>query len=338
VPKPQIDLSFPGTSRPARGGGRARAGGLGLRVRRRPQGARHAGPHSAPSRWPSRPPCACGRPSRRARCSARPSRSPPSSSRRSSSSSSGAPTRCASPCPPSTCRPTSARSTPTRSGPPTIRASWSTPRSSTTLSEAEMLDVIGHECGHIQNNHVVYVTTLHFLKPRCQHVPALERQARRAGAQRLARRAEITCDRAALICTRDLDVSSRVPRQARARIAEALQRHQRRRVPCGSSRRRAGRWGASTSSRARTRTCRSASPRCACSPRRRTTMSVVAKPAAGNGAAAEVPGAPGPFKGRVRRARRRGAQGAAVTATTKPSTTNPSTKPSTTKPTTPTDA
>ena len=23
--------------------------------------------------------------------------------------------------------------------------------------------VIGHECGHIQNNHVVYMTTLHFL-------------------------------------------------------------------------------------------------------------------------------------------------------------------------------
>ena len=31
------------------------------------------------------------------------------------------------------------------------------------LSEPELLDVIGHECGHIQNNHVVYMTTLHFL-------------------------------------------------------------------------------------------------------------------------------------------------------------------------------
>ena len=31
------------------------------------------------------------------------------------------------------------------------------------LSEVELLDVIGHECGHIQNDHAIYLTTLYFL-------------------------------------------------------------------------------------------------------------------------------------------------------------------------------
>src|SRR5579883_239853 len=30
-------------------------------------------------------------------------------------------------------------------------------------SEKELLTVIGHECGHIHNQHVVYLTTLHYL-------------------------------------------------------------------------------------------------------------------------------------------------------------------------------
>ena len=31
------------------------------------------------------------------------------------------------------------------------------------FSDAELLSVLGHECGHIHNNHVVYLTALHYL-------------------------------------------------------------------------------------------------------------------------------------------------------------------------------
>jgi Zn-dependent protease with chaperone function len=75
------------------------------------------------------------------------------------------------------------------------------------LSEQELLDVIGHECGHIQNNHVVYMTTLHFLKHAANLFLRWSVKPAVLALNAWARRAEITCDRAALICTRDLDVS-----------------------------------------------------------------------------------------------------------------------------------
>jgi Zn-dependent protease with chaperone function len=75
------------------------------------------------------------------------------------------------------------------------------------LSEPEMLDVLGHECGHIQNNHVVYVTTLHFLRHAANVFLRWTVKPAVLALNAWARRAEITCDRAALICTRDLDVS-----------------------------------------------------------------------------------------------------------------------------------
>jgi len=75
------------------------------------------------------------------------------------------------------------------------------------LSEPELLDVIGHECGHIQNNHVVYMTTLHFLKHAANAFLRWSVKPAVLALNAWARRAEITCDRAGLICTRDLDVS-----------------------------------------------------------------------------------------------------------------------------------
>lgn len=75
------------------------------------------------------------------------------------------------------------------------------------LSEAEMVDVLGHECGHIQNNHVVYTTTLHFLKHGANMFLRWTVKPAVLALNAWARRAEITCDRAALLCTRDLDVS-----------------------------------------------------------------------------------------------------------------------------------
>jgi len=75
------------------------------------------------------------------------------------------------------------------------------------LSDAELLDVIGHECGHIQNNHVVYMTTLHFLRHAANAFLRWSVKPAVLALNGWARRAEITCDRAGLICTRDLDVS-----------------------------------------------------------------------------------------------------------------------------------
>jgi Zn-dependent protease with chaperone function len=75
------------------------------------------------------------------------------------------------------------------------------------LSDTELLDVIGHECGHIQNDHAIYMTTLYFLSHMGGSL--LQWGARPAvlALKAWARRAEITCDRTGLICTRDLDAS-----------------------------------------------------------------------------------------------------------------------------------
>jgi Zn-dependent protease with chaperone function len=75
------------------------------------------------------------------------------------------------------------------------------------LSDMELLDVIGHECGHIQNDHAVYMTALYLLT---QMGNTLLRWGARPAVLALkswARRAEITCDRAGLLCTRDLNAS-----------------------------------------------------------------------------------------------------------------------------------
>jgi Zn-dependent protease with chaperone function len=75
------------------------------------------------------------------------------------------------------------------------------------LSEPELLDVIGHECGHIQNNHVVYMTTLHFLTHAANMFLRWSVRPAVLALNAWARRAEITCDRAGLICTGSLDAS-----------------------------------------------------------------------------------------------------------------------------------
>jgi Zn-dependent protease with chaperone function len=75
------------------------------------------------------------------------------------------------------------------------------------LSEPELLDVLGHECGHIQNNHVVYMTTLHFLTHAANLFLRWSVKPAVLALNAWARRAEITCDRAALLCTRDLELS-----------------------------------------------------------------------------------------------------------------------------------
>ena len=75
------------------------------------------------------------------------------------------------------------------------------------LTEIELLDVIGHECGRIQNNHVVYMTTLYFLTRAANLFLRWSVKPAVIALNAWARRAEITCDRTGLICTRDLDAS-----------------------------------------------------------------------------------------------------------------------------------
>lgn len=72
------------------------------------------------------------------------------------------------------------------------------------LSDVELLAVIGNELGHIQNNHVVYATALHYLTNDSAMFVRWIVQPAILLLQSWSRRAEITCDRAALICTRDL--------------------------------------------------------------------------------------------------------------------------------------
>ena len=75
------------------------------------------------------------------------------------------------------------------------------------LTPQELKFVIGHECGHIQNSHVTYMTALHFVTNvggmivRSISLPA------RIALQQWSRAAEITCDRAGLLCVDDVDVA-----------------------------------------------------------------------------------------------------------------------------------
>jgi hypothetical protein len=76
------------------------------------------------------------------------------------------------------------------------------------LNEAELADVIGRQCGKIQNQHVLPATALFYLEQFASRyvrwivAPAL------AALRAWSRRAEVTCDRAGLLCTRDVDVSA----------------------------------------------------------------------------------------------------------------------------------
>jgi Zn-dependent protease with chaperone function len=77
------------------------------------------------------------------------------------------------------------------------------------FTDEELLSVIGHEAGHIHNNHVPYLTALHYLRHMASIflkwlvVPA------ELALSGWMRRAEITCDRAGLLCCKDVEVSRR---------------------------------------------------------------------------------------------------------------------------------
>jgi Zn-dependent protease with chaperone function len=75
------------------------------------------------------------------------------------------------------------------------------------LSEAELVAVLGSELGHIQNNHVTHATALFYLTHDAMMFVRWIVQPALIPLQAWSRRAEITCDRAALLCTRDLDAT-----------------------------------------------------------------------------------------------------------------------------------
>jgi hypothetical protein len=80
------------------------------------------------------------------------------------------------------------------------------------MSEEEMMSVIGHECGHIHNQHVVYLTTMHVLRNLSHLLPFIGPLI--SGPALLAlsgwsRRAEVTCDRAGALCCGSVDISTR---------------------------------------------------------------------------------------------------------------------------------
>ncbi|MCA9672614.1 MAG: M48 family metallopeptidase [Myxococcales bacterium] len=77
------------------------------------------------------------------------------------------------------------------------------------LSPEELAFVIGHECGHIQNDHVVYTTALYYLMYSANLFVRWIVKPAVVALQSWSRRAEITCDRAGLICAGDLDVGVR---------------------------------------------------------------------------------------------------------------------------------
>lgn len=71
------------------------------------------------------------------------------------------------------------------------------------LSDSELAFVIGHECGHIQNNHVVFTTTLYYLNVAAAFYVRWIVQPAVIALNAWSRRAEITGDRAGLLCVKD---------------------------------------------------------------------------------------------------------------------------------------
>lgn len=76
-------------------------------------------------------------------------------------------------------------------------------------TDEELRTVIGHECGHIHNSHVVYLTALHYLTRMAGVFLWWVVEPAVIALNAWSRRAEITCDRAGMLCSRDLTTSSR---------------------------------------------------------------------------------------------------------------------------------
>ena len=76
-------------------------------------------------------------------------------------------------------------------------------------TDEELLTVLGHECGHIHNSHVVYLTALHVLTQMARVVTPWVVRPALVALSAWSRRAEITCDRAGMLCSKDGHVAAR---------------------------------------------------------------------------------------------------------------------------------
>ena len=75
------------------------------------------------------------------------------------------------------------------------------------LDQPELVALLGHELGHVQNNQVFFATALFYLRHEAFIFVRWIVQPAVLALSSWSRRAEITCDRAALIAVRDLDVA-----------------------------------------------------------------------------------------------------------------------------------
>jgi Zn-dependent protease with chaperone function len=76
-------------------------------------------------------------------------------------------------------------------------------------SDEELLTVIGHECGHIHNSHVAYLTALHYLTYMAGMFVPWILQPALVALRTWSRRAEVTCDRAGMLVSRDQQAAER---------------------------------------------------------------------------------------------------------------------------------
>jgi Zn-dependent protease with chaperone function len=76
-------------------------------------------------------------------------------------------------------------------------------------SDEELLTVIGHECGHIHNSHVAYLTALHYLTYMAGMFLPWILQPALVALRTWSRRAEITCDRAGMLVAKDQQAAER---------------------------------------------------------------------------------------------------------------------------------
>jgi hypothetical protein len=76
-------------------------------------------------------------------------------------------------------------------------------------TDDELLTVIGHECGHIHNSHVAYLTALHYLTYMAGMFVPWILQPALVALRTWSRRAEITCDRAGMLVAGDQKAAER---------------------------------------------------------------------------------------------------------------------------------